>query len=304
MRLRDSWALLRQAFTEWNSDNVPRLGAALAYYSVFSLPPFLILVIAIASFVFGQKAAQMGIMDEIENTVGAPVARAIGDVLANNSEPLQSGAATIIGVAILFVAAAAVFGQLQDALNTIWRVQRKSSEGFWGLVRDRFFSLTMVMGCAFLFLVSLVISTILSAMNGWMLNRSLPGGALLWQGVNLVVSFGINTLLFALIFRIVPDAEIEWRDVWLGAALTAILFNLGKFLLGWYLGQASTTSAYGVAGSLVVILLWVYYASQVLLFGAAFTRVCAMRRDATVRPAANAVEVNVPSREPSPPKAA
>jgi membrane protein len=301
--LRDLWLVLRQAFAEWKVGNVPRLGAALAYYSVFSIPALLILGIAIASMIFGREAAQHGIVHEIEDTVGAPVARAVSEVLANNSDPARSGTATVIGILILLVGAAAVFGELQEAMNTIWRVERRPSGGVWGLIRDRFLSMTMVLGSGFLLLVSLVVNTVLSAMSGWM-SASLPGGAALWQAVNSVVSLVVITALFALIFKIVPDAEVAWQDVWIGALLTAILFTIGQFFLGWYLGQASTTSAYGAAGSLVVILLWVYYASQIVLFGAAFTRVYAVQQGLGVKPAANAVARDAAPREPGEPQAA
>lgn len=288
---RSIWFVLNQSFVEWNAANVARLGAALAYYSVFSIPPLLLLVIAVASFVFGEEAARDNIAQEIEGTVGPPVAKAIQETLKNNQDTTQSTIATILGIGILIVGAAGVFGQLQDALNSIWRVEPKPGRGLTGLLRDRFASFTMVLGFGFLLLVSLVLNTVLSAMSTW-LSRSLPGGVVLWQAINTIVSLLVITILFALIYKVVPDAHTAFSDVWIGAALTAVLFTIGKFALGWYLGQESTTSAYGAAGSLVVILLWVFYASQILLFGAAFTRAYAMHCGSGVKPSENAVLVD------------
>ena len=288
-RIRDLFALLKETFHEWGEDKVPRLGAALAYYSVFSIAPLLILVIAAAGLIFGKEAARGEVVDEIKGTVGEPVARAVEQMLAHNSGTGQTVGAVVIGVVTLLFGAAGVFGQLQDALNTVWKVTPKPGRGIWGFIHDRFLSLAMVLGTGFLLLVSLVLTAGLAALSSsW--SHVLPGGAGLWAAVNLVVSL-VMMLLFALIFKYLPDAKVAWRDVWMGAGLTAALFTLGKFLLGWYLGQASTVSAYGAAGSLVVILLWVYYASQILLFGAEFTRVYAGRYGSGVKPAENAEAV-------------
>jgi membrane protein len=284
------YLLLKDTFHKWNEDKVPRLGAALAYYSVFSIAPLLIIVIGVAGLIFGEDAAREDVVSEIEGTVGKPVAVAIQQMLANSSGTGQSTGATIIGIVTLLFGAAGVFGQLQDALNTVWKVEPKPGRGIWGIVRDRFVPLTMVLGTGFLLLVSLVISAGLSALNT-SLSHSLPGGAAWWQIVNLIVSFGVIVFLFALIYKYLPDAQIAWHDVWIGAILAALLITIGKFLLGWYLGQASTTSAFGAAGSLVVILLWVYYASQILLFGAEFTRAYASQFGSGLKPTANAVLV-------------
>jgi membrane protein len=290
VHLRILYSLLEETFNKWNEDKVPRLGAALAYYSVFSIAPLLLLVIGVAGLIFGHDAAQKEIVGEIEGTVGRPVALAIQQVLANNTGTGRNAGATIVGIATLLFGATGVFGQLQDALNTIWKVAAKPGRGLWGIVQDRFLSLTMVLGTGFLLLVSLIVTAILSALST-SLNYSFPGGTGFWQVVNFIVSFGVNMFLFALIYKYVPDVGVAWRDVWTGAALTAVLFSIGKSALGWYLGQASTTSAYGAAGSLVVILLWVYYASQILLFGAEFTRVYAIQFGSGMKAARNAVLV-------------
>jgi membrane protein len=295
MRFSQAIHLLKDTFHEWNEDKAPRLGAALAYYSVFSIGPLLVIAIAVAGLIFGREAAQGEVVDEIKGTVGEPVARALQQMLANASDPGWGTAAALLGIITLLFGASGVFGQLQDALNTIWKVEPKPGRGIWGIVQDRFLSLTMVLGTGFLLLVSLVITAALSALNT-SLSSSLPGGAYLWQPINLIVSYGVVTLLFAMIYRFLPDAQVAWRDVWIGAGITAVLFTVGKFLLGWYLGQGSVTSAYGAAGSLVVILLWVYYSSQILLFGAEFTRVYAEQYGSGVQPTPNAVPVDEEAR--------
>jgi membrane protein len=288
MHAKPFYSLFVDAFNEWSLDKAPRLGAALAYYSAFSVAPLVIIAIGVASMIFGEEAAQKGIVHEIEGTVGEPVAKAIEQMLVNNRDTGRSVVATIIGIATLLFGATGVFGQLQDAMNTVWKVKPKPGMGIWGFIHDRFFSLTMVFGTGFLLLISLIVSAFLAALaNSW--GDSLPGGAVLWQWVQTFVSFAIITLLFAAIFKYVPDVKVQWRDVWLGALLTAIFFTLGKMLLGWYLGRASTTSEFGAAGSLVVILLWVYYTSQILLYGAEFTRVYAGYIGDEVKPAPNAV---------------
>jgi membrane protein len=285
--------LLNRAFEEWNANNVPTLGAALAYYSVFAIAPLLIIVIAAAALLFGDQAAHRNIVGAIEGDVGRPVAKAVEQMLANNNDAGQSTIATLIGLAILLFGAAGVFAQLQEALNAIWKVAPKPRGAIRGFLWSRFVSFTMVLGCGFLLLVSLIIHAGISALST-RLSQALPGGAGLWQAVNVIVSFGVVAFLFALIFKYVPDAQVAWKDVWVGAALTSALFGIGKFLLGWYLGQASTTSAYGAAASLVVILLWVYYAAQILLFGAAFTRVYAIWLGSRIKPSRDAISTELP----------
>jgi membrane protein len=290
MRIMTFFSLLRDTYNEWSADKVPRLGAALAYYSVFSIAPLIVIAIGAAGLIFGKDAAEKGIVHQIQDTVGKPVAQAIETMLVNVSDPGTSWLATLIGLATLLVGAAGVFGQLQDALNTVWKVTPKPGRGFRNFLRDRFMSLTMVLGTGFLLLISLIGSAVLAALST-SVSHALPGGVGVWQAINVVISFSVISGLFAMIYKFVPDVKVAWRDVWVGAVLAAILFTGGKFLLGWYLGQASTTSAFGAAGSLVVILLWVYYASQILLFGAEFTRVYAGRFGSGVEPAPNAMLV-------------
>jgi len=249
------------------------MGAALAYYTGFSLAPLLIIAVAIASLFFGEKAAQGYLSTELQGALGETVAKAVEEMVKNARASGDGPFASVIGLLALLFGAGGVFGQLQTSLNAIWDVPT-SSGGFWYFMKSRFLSFAMVLGIGFLLLVSLVTSTAISA-----LTNSLPvGTAFMAQTVNQVLSFAVITALFALIYRVLPDRHIAWRDVWSGAAFTALLFTVGKYLIGLYLGKGSATSAFGAAGSLAVILLWVYYASQILLFGAQFTYVRAMRR--------------------------
>jgi membrane protein len=284
MKAKAVWQLLKQTFSAWSDDKVSRMGAALAYYTVFSIAPLLIIVIGIASAVFGEQAAKGEISGQIRQTVGEPAATAIEDMLKDTHNTTGGALPTVVGFAMLLFGASGVFVELQDALNTIWKVQPKPGQGLVTFLLDRLLSFTVVLGTGFLLLVSLVVSEALSALNHFVSSVSLPGGAYLWQGINLVVSFGFITLLFGLIFKILPDTPIRWRDVWVGALVTALLFTLGRYLLGLYLGRSSTTSAFGAAGSLVVILLWVYYSSQILLLGAEFTRIYSRYRPEDTEP--------------------
>jgi len=271
------FSLFKKAYDEWNANNVPRFGAALAYYSIFAIAPLLIIALAIGGLIFGEEAAHRGLQNELSGTLGAPVAKAMEEVLkSSNDHPGQGITATIFGFVVLLVGAGGVFSQLRDALNVIFKVPPEPSTGIWHTLRTQFFSVAMVLGSGFLLLVSLIISTVISAVGKW-LGESLPGGAALWQVVNTAVSFFVVAGLFALIYRYVPNVRLNWRSVWIGAIVTALLFTFGKLALGWYLGRAGTTSSYGAAASLVVILIWVYYASQILLYGAAFTYVHAQQ---------------------------
>ena len=275
MRLRALWILLRDAFRDWSDDKAPRLGAALAYYTVFSLAPLLVLVIGIAGLVFGDEAVRGEVQNQMRGLLGGNGARAVEDMIAGARRPASGTAASIVGIVLLLVGASGVFGQLQDALNTVWEVEAKSGRGVWGIIKDRFLSASMVLGTGFLLLVSLLLSAVISAASH-RLGLS-DGFAIAAYLVDVVLSFSIITVLFALIFKLLPDAVIAWRDVWLGAAMTALLFVVGKTALGLYLGYADVGSTFGAAGSLIVVLVWVYYASQIFLFGAELTQVYANR---------------------------
>jgi membrane protein len=296
MKWKEAYSILKDTGNQWLEDKAPTLGAALAYYSVFSITPLLLLAIGIAGFVFGHEAAQSGILNEIQGTVGEPVAGAVRDVLEPAQHQNGRTLATVLGIATLLLGASGVFGQLQDALNTIWKVEPKPGRGILGFIRDRFFSITMVLGTGFLLLVSLIITATLSAVSKFWTPAGFPGGTALWEVINNLVSIGFITVLFALIFRFVPNVRFGWRDVWMGAALSAFLFVIGKYALGEYLGRSGVTSTYGAAGSLVVVVLWVYYSAQILLFGAEFTRVVATRYGKGIRPTPNAVSVSPESQ--------
>jgi membrane protein len=266
--------LFKQAWKEFGEDKAQRLGAALAYYTVFSIAPLLLIAVAIAGMVFGHKAAQGAIEQQLAGTLGQSTAKAINEMIVTASKPKSGAIATILGVITLLFGAAGVFGQLQEALDTIWNVDRPKKSGFLALIKDRFLSMAMVFGIGFLLLVTLILDAGISAMGKY-IGPKLPGGEAVLQIGQLVISFALVTVLFALMFRYLPHIRVAWRDVWFGAAFTAFLFVLGKFGLGLYIGKAAVGSAYGAAGSLVVILIWVYWSAQILFFGAEFTQVYA-----------------------------
>ena len=270
------WRLMKDAASDWSRDRAPRLGAALAYYTVFSLVPFLVVVIAVIGLVFGEVAAQSAILSQIAELVGEQTAAAIKDMIQRANQPSTGLFATAVAVATLLIGASGVFGQLQDALNTVWGVEPKEGRGVWGFIKDRFLSFVAVLGTGFLLLVSLIFSSALAAFGKWF-DGLLPLPEAVLQLMNFAFSFLVVTGLFALIFKVLPDAKVAWRDVWIGAALTSALFTIGKFALGVYLGKSNVASAYGATGSLVLVLLWVYYSAQILLYGAEFTQVYANR---------------------------
>ncbi len=295
MNLGAIWGLLKETVSEWSEDRVPRLGAALAYYTGFSLAPLLLIMISIAGLVFGREAVQGQIVEQLRGLVGNEGAEAIQGMMQSAARPRTGAFAAAISVATLLFGASGVFGALQDSLNTIWEVTPKPGRGVLGLIKDRFISFTMVLGMGFLLLVALFVSAALVAL-GTFLGGILPAPEFVLQAINLVVSFAVITLLFAMIYKVLPDVEIRWGDVWIGAAFTALLFILGKFALGLYLGKSSMSSAYGAAGSLIVVLLWVYYSAQILFFGAEFTQVYANRFGSRVVPDEDAVPITEEAR--------
>jgi membrane protein len=284
MKLAATWSLVKDTGKQFLAHKGTRLGAALAYYTALSISPLLLVVVAIAGAVFGEQAAHGEVADQIENTVGHQGAEAIQSMLAAHTSHSTSLVMTIVGVVALVVAATGVFAQLQDALDTIWDAKPDPKAGIWTMVKDRLLSFSVVCGLAFLLLASLVFSAILSALSGW-LDQWLPVGAV--QIANQALAFVLTAVLFAFIFKVLPHARPAWSDVWHGALVTAVLFAIGKYLIGLYLGHAAPGSAYGAAGSFVVLLIWIYYSSQILLFGAEFTHVYARsrgsRRDKDVR---------------------
>lgn len=282
-------SLLKQTASEWMEDDAPSLGAALAYYTVFSLAPLMTIAIAIAGFFFGKEAAQGQIFDELRVLLGEEGGKAVEEMVQSaNAQPTTGVVATIISVIVLLFGASGVFGQLQASLNTIWGVKPKPGRGVLGMIQDRLLSFGFTLVVGFLLLVSLLLTAGIALVADWM-GGLLPGSETLAQILNIVLSLAMITLLFATIFKFLPDAKIAWRDVWIGAFLTALLFTIGKLALGIYLGKSGVASSYGAAGSLIVLLLWVYYSSQILFFGAEFTQVYANRFGSRVAPADNAV---------------
>jgi membrane protein len=268
--------LLRQTAQEFMEDKAPQLGAALAYYTVFSLAPLILVLLAVVGIIFREDpaGAWSTITKQMSYFLDASAMQVIQKIAQQASQPGKSTIATIVGVALALFGATGVFGQLQDALNTIWDVKAKPMHGIWGFLRNRFLSFAMVAGVCFLLLVSLAIESLLKGFSHYV-QSVLPGGLVVAMSVYLVFDFAIIGLLFAMIFKFLPDATVQWRDVWFGAVMTALFFGIGKWLLGLYLGSGAAGSAYGPASSLITLLLWVYYSSQILLFGAEFTQVYA-----------------------------
>jgi membrane protein len=285
------WELLKGAAVEWDKDKCPRLGAALSYYTLFSLAPVLVIAIAIAGMIFGDEAARGQIVGQIQGLVGSEGAKAIQAMLENADKPGDSILATVAGFVMLMIGATGAFVELQDSLNTVWEVMPKPGRGIMGLIKDRLLSFGVVLGVGFLLLVSLVLSAGLTAVSSY-LGDALPGSTALWQIVNLILSFAVVAVLFAMMFKILPDVELDWEDVWVGAVVTSFLFTVGKYLIGLYLGNSSIASSYGAAGSVVVLLVWVYYTSQILLFGAEFTQVYAERFGVKIAPSKHAMSIS------------
>src|SRR6267378_4082679 len=265
-------ALLKTAYLEWSKDKAPRMGAALAYYTIFSLAPLLIIAVAIAGFVFGREAVEGRITYEIQGLIGSESARAVQTMIQSAHKPAHGVLATIFGIAILLIGASGVFTEMQDALNTIWKVDTTSKTGVWNMLKYRFLSFGMVLGIGFLLLVSLLLSAALTAIATYA-SSFLPIPPAAIHAMDFLFSVFFIAALMALIFKFLPDTRVAWGDVWVGAALTSLLFTAGKFLIGFYIGKSVTMSAYGAAGSVVIILAWIYYSAQLLYFGAEFTHV-------------------------------
>ncbi|HEY6877478.1 MAG TPA: YihY/virulence factor BrkB family protein [Polyangiales bacterium] len=292
MQIKQLVVIVKETAKDWSADNATRLAASLAYYTVLSIAPLLVLAVSIAGLVYGEDAARGQIAEQISGVVGPQAGKAIQTVLTHAKAPEEGIFSSVVGIVVLLFGASGVFGELQASLNEIWKVAPKPGRGFWGIVQQRFFSFAMVLGVAFLLLVSLLLSATI-AVVGSVFSHALPGGAVVWEAVNFAFSLGVITGLFALIFKVIPDAEVGWRDVWMGALVTAVLFTVGKFGLGMYLGRASVASPYGAAGSFIVFVIWVYYAAQILFMGAEFTQVFARHRGRRIEPSSHAVPVEV-----------
>jgi membrane protein len=288
----NAFSLLKQTFQEWLQDKAPQLGAALAYYTVFSLAPLVLVLLAVLGVIFRDDPAGAWnkITQQMSYFLDPSAVQVVQNIAHKASQPGKSTLATVIGVALALFGASGVFGQLQDALNTIWGVKAKPGTGIWGFLRSRFLSFAMVAGICFLLLVSLAIEALLKGFSHYV-QSVLPGGIVVALAVYVIFDFAVVVLLFAMIFKFLPDVEIQWRDVWIGAVITAVLFGMGKWLLGLYLGSGAAGSAYGAAGSLITLLLWVYYSSQILLFGGEFTQVYAARAGREFKPSEYAVRI-------------
>ena len=267
--------LARKAASAWVDDFAPSMGAAISYYTMFSLAPLLVIVIAIAGALFGREAVQGEIVAQLTGLIGREGAIAVQGLVRSASEPAKGLAAGLIGAGILVIGATTVFAELQSALDRIWHVPEKDKpKGIWAMLRARVLSFGLILGLAFLLMVSLTVSAMLAAFGSWA-GGLMPGSELLLQILNVAISLAVSTVLFAMIFKLMPTAPIAWHDVWIGAMVTALLFEVGKALIGLYLGKSGVTESFAAAGSLVVVLAWVYYAAQIFLLGAEFTKVYA-----------------------------
>jgi membrane protein len=287
---KEVWLLLKTTATQWIDDKCPQLGAALAYFTVFSLAPLVLILLAFFGLFFGSQHARDKIIEQMQYLVDPSGIKVIKDIATSASKPRSGILATTLGIIVGLFGASGVFGQLQDALNTIWGVKAKPGAGLWAFLRARFLSFAMVAGVCFLLLVSLTVETILRGLSSYLQNL-LPGGHILALLLFFILDVGVVVVLFAMIFRFLPDIKIGWRDVWIGASLTGGLFVIGKFFLGLYLGSGAAGSAYGAASSLITLLLWIYYSAQILLFGAEFTQVYSYAYGSRVEPEGHAVRV-------------
>ena len=270
MRPRQVFDLFKRAANAWLDDYAPSMGAALSYYTVFSIAPLLLVVIAVAGMFFGREAAQSRILEQLADLVGGDTAAAIAQMLRSGEVQGNSPWAAALGLITMLIGATTVLGELQTALDRIWRSRSAATSGLWSVIRERLLSFGMILGLVFLLLVSTVVSAAIAAFNHWG-SSALGEWKILLEGVNLAIGFGVTTLLFAMIYKLLPREHIAWSDVWVGALVTAALFTIGKFLIGLYIGKSGVASAYGAAGSLVVLLIWVYYSAQIFLLGAEFT---------------------------------
>jgi membrane protein len=274
--VKSLWSLAKESVSQWSDDYAASMGAALAYYTIFSIAPLFVIAIALAGFFFGEDAARGEIFGQLRGLIGDEGASAIQGVVKSAGQTGHGTFAAIAGVVTLLLGATSVFGELQSDLDRIWDSPKPKQSGLWGMLRGRVLSFGMVLGIGFLLLVSLVLSAALSALghfwSGWF-----PGWEVLLQVINFVVGFAVVTGLFAMIYKLLPRCDIGWKDVWIGAMVTSLLFSVGKLLIGLYLGKSSVASSFGAAGSLVIVLLWVYYSAQIFLLGAEFTWVYSYR---------------------------
>ena len=290
LRMKNIWLLLKDSAIAWDDDNVGQQGAALSFFTAISLSPLLMLVIVLSSFGFGQEAASGHLVSQIRGLIGIEGAKFVQSLITNAYKSDSNLPAAIFSVVMLLVSVSAVFISLRDSLNTIWRIQQKPMGIIRAFLRGRFLSFAMILGIGFLLLVSLILSAVLAAMSDY-LSKLLPILAGLVTILDFIISFVGITAIFAFMFKFLPAATLKWKDVWVGAAVTSLLFSIGKLLIGLYLGNGAIGSTFGAASSLVIIMLWTFYSSQIVLFGAEFTRLYAMRFGSNILPDANAVRI-------------
>lgn len=303
-RWKTWWTLTRSAMSAWVDDYAPSMGAALSYYAVFSLAPLLFIVISVAGLIFGQEAAHGEIFGQLRSLMGPEAAAGIQDLLANFDKPSKGITGTLVGVVLLGIGATSVFGELQDALDRIWRAPVKAGgSGIWYLLRTRLLSFGMVLGLGFLLIISLVFSAALSALGKWY-GGFFVNWETLGRVVDVIVGFALTTTAFALIYKLMPRVRVSWTDVWVGAVVTSVLFTLGRLLIGLYIGRAGVADGFGAAGGIIIVFVWVYYSAQIFLIGAEFTWAYAQtfgsRRPALTAPTPEPPARQVPQRTPSP----
>ncbi len=286
---RSPMLLVKTTFSNWMDDNAMRLGASLSFYTVWSIGPLFLVIVSVAGLVFGRDAAQGKVVDAMSGLMGPAGAKSIQDAIVSANDTGHSLMANIVGVVLLLVSSSGVFGELKSSLDTVWNVVPKPGS-FLVTIKERFFSLTFVLGTGFLLLVSLLLNAALAAI-GSQLQGMVPAGEALGHVIHFVVSLGVTTLLFALMFKIIPDAKVKWKDVWLGGLVTAVLFTVGQFGIGLYLGKTSIGSAYGAASSLMIVLVWIFFSSCILFLGAEFTKVYASMYGSRIEPTENAVAI-------------
>ena len=288
--------LVRETFNEWNNDNAAQLAAAIAYYTIFSIPPLLIIALAIAGYFFNADTAQNQLIAQLGGIIGPQTADFVKSLLVNSTPSSNSLIASTISIVVLLAGASGIFLQIQNALNTIWGVPKKQTRRIWLTIKNRMLSFLMVLAIGFLLLFFLILNTIISGWIGYLNGSS--QNTLLPQVINFLFLFLIMTLFIAMIYRLVPDKEITWTDVWLGAAVTALLFLLGRYAIGFYLTISRSGSTFGAAGSLIVLLIWIYYSAQIFLLGAEFTQVYAKKFGSHKRP--ESVSISEAEKAPAP----
>lgn len=294
LHLKDLWNITKKTFSAWNAADPFRQSAVIAYYAIFSIPALLVIIITLAGFAFGREAVQGEISDQIGQAIGESAAKQVEEMIAKAGEQKNSVWATVISIVTLMVGSTGVFAQLQVSLNQIWEVKVTASKKWLKSLKDRLFSFGLILSICFLLLVSLMLSAGLSVFSGWIKVHLQDFMLFIFRLINFVLSFGIIAVLFALMFKILPDARIRWKDVWIGSMVTSLLFALGKFALGIYFGKANPASTYGAAGSVVLLMLWVSYSCMILFFGAEFTKQFAVYFGRKIQPTADAELIVLP----------